>query len=297
MKLIYKPTVRVLSRPTLDVESLMGFITKSFGDEIADSCFARMQGTDGDLLPEIAGRVCYMSFEKPRPGGNKTYLDHIKEVGHGSVLEHPSWSFIIEGVSRSLSHELVRHRAGIAISQLSQRYVDESDVAFVVPPAMARAVESLQRYRGEHTESGCPDSWFVGEASKLDLTASQAATAVHWEKSCNTALEKYSDLVRLLTADAPSELTGTDRRKWARQAARSVLPNCTETKMVWSANARALRHCIEMRAAAAADVEIRALFIEVLKTMQTEAPNLFGDYQIVTLPDGTEAAETQWRKV
>ena len=290
MKLIYKPTVRVLSRPTLDVESLMGFITKSFGDEIADSCFARMQGTDGDLLPEIAGRVCYMSFEKPRPGGNKTYLDHIKEVGHGSVLEHPSWSFIIEGVSRSLSHELVRHRAGIAISQLSQRYVDESDVAFVVPPAMLKWHRDWTTWNEAYQrgEPGIP-------THRPDYTGWERFQ--NWSNNLHDVLRQYSQLVEALAKDAPLELTGTDRRKWARQAARSVLPNCTETKMVWSANARALRHCIEMRAAAAADVEIRALFIEVLKTMQTEAANLFGDYRIITLPDGTEAAETQWRKV
>ena len=289
MKLIYKPTVLVLSRPTLDVESFMGFITKSFGDEIADSCFARMQGTDGDLLPEIAGRVCYMSFEKPRPGGNKVYLDHIKEVGHGSVLEHPSWSFIIEGVSRSLTHELVRHRAGIAISQLSQRYVDESDVAFVVPPAMADVVDKGSTL----LERVVMDSQY--QPSEQETTSLKPG--LQWLDLCRVASQYYATISEALIKDAPPELTGTDRRKWARQAARSVLPNCTETKMVWSANARALRHCIEMRAAAAADVEIRALFIEVLKTMQTEAPNLFGDYQIVTLPDGTEAAETQWRKV
>ena len=114
------------------------------------------------------------------------------------------------------------------------------------------------------------------------------------------AKESYREILDCLSkvqSPCSGELAEKEIRRAIHSAARSVLPNCTETKMVWSANARALRHCIEMRAAAAADVEIRALFIEVLKTMQTEAPNLFSDYQIVTLPDGTEAAETQWRKV
>src|SRR5229473_4804629 len=92
-------------------------------------------------LTEIAGRLCYMSFAKPRPGGNKVYLDHILEVGHGSVLEHAVWNFVITGVSRTLTHELVRHRAGWAYSQLSQRYVDESVAEYVEPDCIAQDPE------------------------------------------------------------------------------------------------------------------------------------------------------------
>src|SRR4029077_19466275 len=88
-------------------------------------------------LSEIAGRLCYMSFARPRPGGNKAYIDHIKEVGHGSVLEHAVWNFVFTGVSRSLTHELVRHRAGMGYSQLSQRYVDESVAEYVEPAVIA----------------------------------------------------------------------------------------------------------------------------------------------------------------
>jgi thymidylate synthase (FAD) len=89
----------------------------------------------------------------------------------------------------------------------------------------------------------------------------------------------------------------TARRKMARQAARSVLPNATETKIFVTANARALRHFIEMRAHPAAEVEIRKLAVAVLRVMQAESPNLFGDYEIYALPDGTEAAKTPHRKV
>ena len=85
---------------------------------------------------KTAGRVCYMSFAKPRPGGNHAYLNHILEVGHGSVLEHAVWCLVITGVSRSLTHELVRHRAGFSYSQLSQRYVDESVAEYVEPDAI-----------------------------------------------------------------------------------------------------------------------------------------------------------------
>ena len=92
-------------------------------------------------LVETAGRLCYMSFAKPRPGGNHAYIHHILEVGHGSVLEHAIFSLVITGVSRSLTHELVRHRAGFGYSQLSQRFVDESDCSFVEPKVIAEDPE------------------------------------------------------------------------------------------------------------------------------------------------------------
>ena len=81
--------------------------------------------TDGERLAEFAGRLCYMSQANPAKRPTREYLDNIKKQGHGSVLEHANYSLLLEGVSRSLTHELVRHRAGFAYSQLSQRYVDE----------------------------------------------------------------------------------------------------------------------------------------------------------------------------
>ena len=97
----------------------------------------------GEKLVEVAGRLCYMSFAKPRPGGNHAYIHHILEVGHGSVLEHAIFSLVITGVSRSLTHELVRHRAGFGYSQLSQRFVDESDCSFVEPKVIAEDPEFI----------------------------------------------------------------------------------------------------------------------------------------------------------
>src|SRR5205823_7161081 len=95
----------------------------------------------GEHLVETAGRICYMSFAKPRPGGNRAYIGHILEVGHGSVLEHSVYNLIITGVSRSFTHELVRHRAGFGYSQLSQRFVDETHCEFVEPDAIAEDPE------------------------------------------------------------------------------------------------------------------------------------------------------------
>jgi thymidylate synthase (FAD) len=217
----------------------------------------------GEYLTEVAGRVCYMSFAKPRPGGNAAYLGHILEVGHGSVLEHAAWNLLFTGVSRSLTHELIRHRAGWGYSQLSQRYVDESVAEYVEPDCIGDDPE-LHRF------------W-------LDAVASSHRA--------------YVQLVEKLTEKFKDEPDRTLRRKMARQAARSVLPNATETKIFVTANARALRHFIELRGSRHAEPEIRKLAVGVLKIMQQEAPSLFGDYQLVPLPDGTHEAVTQHRKV
>lgn len=217
----------------------------------------------GEKLCEIAGRVCYMSFAKPRPGGNRTYLHHILEVGHGSVLEHAVFNLLITGVSRSFTHELVRHRAGFGYSQLSQRYVDESTADFIEPACIA-------------------------EDAELHAL---------WLEAIETSHRAYCKLVEGLTAKFQGVEDKTLRRKMARQAARSVLPNATETKIFVTANARALRHFIEMRCSEYAETEIRRVAAEVLKVLQQAAPNLFGDYRLEALPDGTQAARTDHSKV
>ena len=216
-----------------------------------------------EYLSEVAGRVCYMSFAKPRPGGNKAYLEHILEVGHGSVLEHGVWNFVFAGISRTCTHELIRHRAGWGYSQLSQRYVDESIAEYVEPDCIADNPELHKVW--------------------LDAVAQ--------------AHHAYMRLTEGLQAVFKDEPDKTLRRKLARQAARSVLPNATETKIFVTANARALRHFIELRASRHAEVEIRKLAVQVLRIMQAEAPNLFRDYELVPLPDGTFEATTPHKKV
>ncbi|MCW5828195.1 MAG: FAD-dependent thymidylate synthase [Deltaproteobacteria bacterium] len=215
-----------------------------------------------ERLVEFGGRVCYMSYGKGRKT-NREYIAHIIESGHGSVLEHAQFSFCFEGISRSLTHELIRHRAGFAYSQLSQRYVDESYAAFIEPDDIADDPE---------------------------LHAKWLACVEHCQKT-------YTDLVEALMKKNAHVEAATDRRKLSRQAARSVLPNATETKIIVTANARAWRHFIELRGSAHADVEIRKLAVGVLRILQKEAPSLFGDYTIAKLADGSETTDTPHRKV
>jgi len=225
-------------------------------------------------LTEFSGRLCYLSFGEDAgfEGGHKTiggrttnesYLANILKVKHGSVLEHAVWSLLLEGVSRALTHELVRHRAGFGFSQLSQRYVDESNIGFVLPPEISEGTRAFEV----------------------------------WERSCEESLTAYREILESLTAQIGGEGTATMRKKRARQAARAVLPNSAETKIVVTGNARAWRHFVEMRGSESADVEIRRLAVEVLRVMQEEAPNIFGDLRIVPSPDGTAIVETDYSKV
>ncbi|GAA1272062.1 FAD-dependent thymidylate synthase [Saccharothrix xinjiangensis] len=213
----------------------------------------------GEALAEFAGRACYQSWGKPNPATatNAGYIKHIIEVGHLSVLEHGSVSFYLTGISRSLTHELIRHRH-FSYSQLSQRYVPERDAAMVEPDVIANDPE----------------------LHELFLKAAQAS------------VDAYNELLKGLETrfeDAPS---ATLRRKQARQAARAVLPNATETRIVVTGNYRAWRHFIAMRATEHADVEIRALAVECLRQLQKAAPNAFADFAVSALPDGTEVASS-----
>jgi len=257
IRIIRDPVVYLVGRQTVDDAGLDRFL--------ADHGVAWQTDTEvaGEHLVETAGRVCYMSFAKPRPGGNKAYLEHILEVGHGSVLEHAVWNFVITGVSRSCTHELVRHRAGWGYSQLSQRYVDESIAEYVEPDCIAQDAELHKIW--------------------LDTVA--------------YSHQAYMKLTERLQDTYKDEPDRTLRRKLARQAARSVLPNATETKIFVTANARALRHFVELRASRHAEVEIRKLASAMLRLLQKDAPNLFGDYELIALPDGTFEASTPHRKV
>ncbi len=153
LKLITEPKVYLVGRQEIDEDELARFLS----DEGVESWETDTEFA-GQKLVEVAGRTCYMSFAAPRPGGNDAYVDHILSSGHGSVLEHAVFNLVITGVSRSFSHELVRHRAGFGYSQLSQRFVDESKCEFVVPPALLEEVAEALAYRARCDE--------IDEASK-----------------------------------------------------------------------------------------------------------------------------------
>jgi thymidylate synthase (FAD) len=248
--LFYSPTVTVLARP---VFAEPPHLTVNWLGE----------STDGERLAEFAGRLCYMSQRNPAKRTTRDYLENIKRQGHGSVLEHANYSLLLEGVSRSLTHELVRHRAGWAYSQLSQRYVDESEAHFVVPPAI------------------------IGDE------ALEAA----WREQIEGAQRSYVALVEQLMERYAWVGDKVHRRKMAREAARGVLPNSTETKIVVTGNARAWRTMLELRSSEGAELEIRRLAVAALRVLQSEAPGFFSDFEIYQGDDRREAARLGYHKV
>ena len=221
------------------------------------------EATGGERLAEFAGRICYMSQRNPASRTTADYLDNIKKQGHGSVLEHAVYVLLLEGISRSCSHELVRHRAGFGYSQLSQRYVDESEANFVMPPAVIGDADAERAWEAQ-------------------MTAAQAAYVAAVER----LMKRYE-----WVADK------VHRRKMAREAARSVLPNGTETKIVVSANARAWRTMLELRCGEGAEQEIRRMAVAVLRVLQAEAAGFFSDFEIYKGEDGAEAARVAYHKV
>ena len=254
-----KPRVYVVGRQTLVEGELARFLQDEGVAFTTDSDVA------AEVLAEIAGRTCYMSFGKGRKS-SREYLENILTSKHGSVLEHAVWSLLITGVSRALTHELVRHRAGFGYSQLSQRYVDGSEARFVVPP-LFQENEVLRR---------------------------------KWQEMIEGVRKAYVELAEAAAqhvAEEHPDLSPRDRRKWARQAARSVLPNATETKIFVTGNARSWRHFLELRGSPHADTEIRRLAVEVCHALKKESPNIFHDIEVYDDPEGLPAVRVIHSKV
>ncbi len=265
------PGVVMLARPRTNIAGLAGFL-EGFDPELRFPEYL----DDPTLLPDssqlckTAGQTCYMSFgvRRTRNENAAAYIERLTSAGHGSVLEHASFSFLLYGISRSVTHELVRHRAGVGFSQISQRYVSGSVLRFVERP--------------EYQEEGDLHRLFE---ERVDRAAAE------YGEMADLLLERQEGGANMLSADYK-----TDARKKLQQTARSLLPNETEAPMVFSANVRALRHIVEMRADAHAESEIRNLALRLFLCAFTVDPILFGDYRIGELPDGTYTVTTEHRK-
>jgi len=222
--------------------------------------------SDAEKLAEVMGRLCYRSFE---PGlnpnvtrvreGNASYLGNIINVGHGSVLEHPVMNFIFADVSRVVTHELVRHRAGTAISQESLRFVRLDALSAYVPMCI------------EEDEEGM--AIFAKTFEQLEEIQKSLATVYAIDD------EKKFDIKKKLTS-----------------AFRRVAPIGVATTIGWSTNIRSLRHVIEMRTDPHAEEEIRFLFAEVYRIVNERYPNVFADYETEEI-DGLPWVRTTQRKV
>lgn len=205
-----------------------------------------------ERMIEFGGRHCYRAWDSGRE--RSEYIANIIDMQHGSVLEHATINWAIQGVSRSLSLELARHRVGIALSQESQRFVDAADIQFVVPPMV---------------------TWVGGGAH----SPSDEIRGFH--SQCLSSLAEYTRLQKAIVSEvkenSPNIKSLTMIQKRANEAARAHLPNACETRFLWTTNMRLLRHFLWLRGGSGADLEIRRLAVELLHIAQTLAPSVFND--------------------
>ena len=205
--------------------------------------------SDSERLTEVMGRLCYRSFE---PGmnpnvtrvreGNAKYLANIVEVGHGSVLEHAVLNFIFSDVSRVVTHELVRHRAGTAISQESLRFVRLDALSAYVPMQIRENEQGMEIF--------------------------------------TRTLEQLETLQRELAELYGIDAENFGVKKKLTSAFRRIAPMGVATTIGWSCNFRTLRHVIEHRTDPHAEEEIRVLFAQVFEIVRKRYPNFFADYEV-----------------
>jgi thymidylate synthase (FAD) len=255
------------------------------------------------------------------------YLRHIKESGHGSVLEHVNYSLLIWGVSRALTHELVRHRAGFGFSQVSQRYVAGKHLRFVETPATQfdeaagsmpcpscggsgedRKKSCLDSHSGYHDCRTCDGKKTVVAYDILApegaaLAAQRVVQAdLHYgfERWIDASAEEYQrrEALLLRKAGIDYKTATTDQRKAVRQEARRCLPNETEAPAVVTGNLRAWRHCIEQRCSPFADAEICRASFQWFEALRSHEPLLWEDYVVDSKrADGLPTVSTPYRKV
>jgi thymidylate synthase (FAD) len=257
------PSVFLIARPSADLDGMRGYLEDVGGTAWLDRQLEESDGAPngGELLVEFGGRACYRSWE---PGLNanvtrvrtdrREYFENILRSAHGSVLEHANYSFALRNVSRVFTHELVRHRAGSAFSQESLRYVRLTDIGFRVPDALEPVREQALAIVEQLEE------FQRSAAEKLGLD--EEGVPFHVKKEATSAL-------------------------------RRLAPLGLSTDIIWTANARTLRHVIEMRTAEGAEEELRLVFDEIAQVAQREAPLLFQDFE--RSDDGTWAP--RYRKV
>lgn len=251
-----QPQVFLIGQPQINTGQMLAYLREVGGE----AWFFRVFGTythglgneldipPAEALIEFMGRLCYKSWD---PGLNKNvskvredrgeYLLNVLRVGHGSILEHATFNFVIHDGSRVFTAEHNRHRTGIAISEQSLRYVRlDEDIRFRLPRAVLK-----------------PESIEVMRNAVLDLE--DAIGNIY-------ALEGIDDQESFF------------EKKTITSAVRRIAPLGIATEEGWSGNVRAIRHVIEMRTDPGAEEEIRVIAGQVARIMQEQCPLLFGDY-------------------
>lgn len=225
------------------------------------------EGTDADYLVEFAGKSCYLSFDTSlnqnlTKVGTRSTHDYIQQGiianKHGSVLEHATVTFFITNVSRVVTHEIIRHRAGTAFSQTSGRYVRTDEVGMYLP---------------------------------RDIACNPAAVQT-WKRAIRQMEDNARELAEVTgISDKPFAL-----KKKLTSAFRRIIGNGQANHIVVTANHRAWRHMIEMRTDPHAEEEIRVVFADISRQLRERFAMIYAD-AIVTEEDGIEVTTFKHSKV
>ena len=210
---------------------------------------------DPERTVACAAKLCYAAadidtvYEGLTQKKTERFLHMLNSLGHESPVEHVSFTFGIEGVSRSLLAQITRHRIA-SFSVQSQRYVKESAFEFVIPPEIAALPQAAEEFRRAMEED-----------------------AAHYERLAGLLQQKHER--ELLAQGLSPEESAKKAEKMAIEDARFVLPNACATKMICTMNARELRHFFAHRCCSRAQWEIRELATQMLMLAREAAPTLF----------------------
>ncbi|MBE6606211.1 MAG: FAD-dependent thymidylate synthase [Ruminococcaceae bacterium] len=210
---------------------------------------------DADKLVASAAKLCYSRsdistlMDNLTPDKVESFLTLLNDLGHSSPIEHASFTFGIEGVSRALLAQLTRHRIA-SFSVQSQRYVDKSSFEYITPPE----IESLPEAKAEYIKAMEED-------------------AIHYENLRNILIKKHTETFMSEGIDEKEAKKLAEKK--ANEDARFVLPNSCDTKIIMTMNVRSLHNFFSLRCCRRAQWEIRELAVEMLRLVRGVAPLLF----------------------
>ncbi|SFI37694.1 thymidylate synthase (FAD) [Tindallia magadiensis] len=211
---------------------------------------------DPEKIVAAAAKLCYSPtgatelMKNLEEDSVRHFVTLLTQMGHESPIEHISFTFSVEGVSRSLTHQLVRHRIA-SYSQQSQRYVREEGFAYIIPSAIEQDVEAKTLF-------------------EKTMDAQQKA----YDQLAERLVSQYKK--EFMAKGLPEKKANSLAEKKAIEDARYVLPNACETKIVITMNARSLLHFFKIRCCNRAQWEIKNLAIEMLRQVKAVAPSIFG---------------------
>lgn len=202
-----------------------------------------------------AAKICYSpvgvdEIEKSLDESNvEKFIQMLMDIGHESPIEHVSFTFAVEGVSRTLTHQLVRHRMA-SYSQQSQRYVKLEQFEYIIPPSIEK-----------------------NEMAKKIFIKAMEEDQQHYGEIVDILYKENLEL--LISHGVDEKLAKSKAEKKSIEDARYIFPNACETKIVFTMNARSLFNFFKARCCNRAQWEIRGLAIEMYKLVKNVAPTLF----------------------